>query len=92
MSTKPNRRLFLLVRKFEYVANLKLAAAAAWLRRKSKAIDKAEEDSTAIVNSVCKSGTWTKERLLDQWESQKKEQLSVRSCEYFGGNCTVIYL
>lgn len=66
MSKKPNRRLFLLVRKFEYVANPKLAAAAAWLRRKSKAIDKAEEDLTAIFNPICKSGTCTKERLLDQ--------------------------
>lgn len=78
---QPNRRLFLLVRKFEYIASLKIAAAAAWLRRKLKAIDKAEEESTAVLEDICKSGAWDKKKLLDQWELQKKEQLSVRACK-----------
>lgn len=79
-SRQPNKRILTLEQKFEHIARLKLEKLGAWNARKRKAISKAKLESQKVLDRLEKDG-WTPPKLEEQWELQKKDQLSVSACE-----------
>lgn len=70
------------MRKFEHTAELKHESTAAWIRRKYKALDLTKKESDKVLEELFLSGGWTADRLAEQWELQKEEQLSARRCTF----------
>jgi hypothetical protein len=67
-------------RKSEYISRTALHRLGVNARNRQHKLNEEELRLQKALNALVEKG-YTKEGLLEQWEAQKREQLSVRACE-----------